>query len=289
MKATTGEIRENLVTEGFLEDVGTKYKQIYLKRREQIKRDRAITVIEGAIGITAFVVIWYTFSHTIMSNVPDPIVTAKAAIPQITDPRFYKSTVYSFYRVIVGYLFACAIGIPLGLIMGWKRTLRDVFGPIVELLRPVPPVAWVPLAVIVFVKLELSILFITFIGAFFPVVLNSWLGAESIDLSLYRAILCLGASPRQVFRHVVFPGALPYIFAGMTLGMGIAWVCVVAAEMVGGQFGLGYLTWESYSLIRYPEIILCMVSLGIMGYACSATIRVLANKYLAWKKVYTAK
>jgi NitT/TauT family transport system permease protein len=71
--------------------------------------------------------------------------------------------------------------------------------------------------------------------------------------------------------------------------MGIAWVCVVAAEMVGGQFGLGYLTWESYSLIRYPEIIICMISLGIMGYACSAAIRVLANKYLAWKKVYTAK
>jgi NitT/TauT family transport system permease protein len=289
MKATSGEVRESHVTEGFLEDVGAKYKQIYLKRREQVKIDRVITVIEGAIGITAFVVMWYTLSHTIMTNVPDPIMAAKAAIPLITDLRFYKGAANSFYQVIVGFLVACAIGIPLGLIMGWRRTLYDVFGPIVEILRPVPPVAWIPLAIIIFIKLEFSTPFIVFIGAFFPVVINSWLGAQSIDLSLYRAILCLGASPRQVFRHVVFPGALPYILAGMQIGMGVAWVCVVAAEMMGGKFGLGYLTWESYNLIRYPEIIICMASLGSMGYACSAAIRALSNKYLAWKKVYTAR
>ena len=119
------------------------------------------------------------------------------------------------------------------------------------------------------------------------VTLNARLGAESIDPSLFRAAYCLGASPRQVFRHVVLPGALPAIFTGLALGIGISWETVVAAEMIAGQYGLGYLTWESYNLIRYPEVILSMVSIGVLGYICSALIRAAANKYLAWRKVYT--
>jgi NitT/TauT family transport system permease protein len=147
-------------------------------------------------------------------------------------------------------------------------------------------VAWVPLSIIVFAQLEYSIVFITFTGAFFVVTLNARLGAESIDQSLFRAAWCLGANRHQVFRHVVLPGALPAIFTGLALGIGISWETVVAAEMIAGQYGLGYLTWESYNLIRYPEVILSMVSIGILGYICSAIIRAAANKYLAWRKVY---
>jgi len=288
MKATKTGIREGVVTEVFSKDVRAKYEEIYARRRQKTNRETAIAVIEGAMGISAFIIAWYTFSHTIMRNVPDPIKVAKAAIPLIGDSWFYTSAIYSTYRVIAGFLLACAIGVPLGLIIGWRRTFRDILSPIVEILRPVPPVAWVPLAIIIFVKLELSMIYITFIGTFFAVTLNSWLGAESIDSSLYRAIQCLGASPLQEFRHVVLPGALPSIFSGMTLGMGVSWVCVVGAEMISGQYGLGYLTWASYNLIRYPEIVVAMISLAIMGSVCSAIIRALANKYLAWKKVYTS-
>lgn len=289
MKANIDEIREGFVNKKLRDNVEAKYKEIYVRRQQQTKKDRIEKVTEGAIGISAFVVIWYIFSHAIVSNVPDPIAAAKAVIPVIIDPWFYKSAIYSTYRVLAGFLIASVFGIPLGLLMGWNRTISDIVSPVFELLRPVPPVAWVPLSIILFVKLELSMVYITFIGTFFVVTLNAKLGAESIDLSLYRAIQCLGASPRQTFQHVVLPGALPYIFAGLTLGMGISWLCVVAAEMIGGQYGLGNLTWQSYNLIRYPEIIVSMASLGIMGYACSAIIRALANKYLVWKKVYTVK
>src|SRR5208283_197023 len=128
--------------------------------------------------------------------------------------------------------------------------------------------------------------FITFTGAFFVVTLNARLGVESIDQSLFKAAWCLGANPRQIFRHIVLPGALPAIFTGLALGIGISWETVVAAEMIAGQYGLGYLTWESYNLIRYPEVILSMTSIGVLGYICSAIIRSAANKYLAWRKVY---
>jgi NitT/TauT family transport system permease protein len=278
---------ENPVTQYFRKEIEAKYHEIYEGRRQLAKKHRTQYLIEGTIGIIAFLVAWYILAHTLMDKMPDPVVTITTVIPRIVEPWYYKSIFFSLYRVLMGFIVASAIAIPMGLLMGWNRIARDVFTPGFELLRPVPPVAWVPLSIIIFAQLEYSIVFITFTGAFFVVTLNARLGAESIDQSLFRAAWCLGASPRQIFRHVVLPGALPAIFTGLALGIGISWETVVAAEMIAGQYGLGYLTWESYNLIRYPEVILSMVSIGILGYICSAIIRYLASRYLSWRKVYT--
>lgn len=263
-----------------------RYNEIYRKRQKAATRQRTEEIILGVIGGIAFLVAWYVLSHSIMDKVPDPLQTVKASAQTIKEPWYYKSIAYSLYRVTLGFVIASAVAIPLGLMMGWNRVCNDIFMPEFELLRPVPPVAWVPLSIIVFADLEYSIVFITFTGAFFVVTLNARLGAESIDSSLFRAAWCLGANRWQIFRHVVLPGSLPSIFTGLTLGIGISWVSVVAAEMIAGQYGLGYLTWESYNLIRYPQVILSMASIGILGYVCSAIIRAVSNKYLAWRKVY---
>jgi NitT/TauT family transport system permease protein len=278
---------EGPVTQYFRKEIEAKYQEIYEGRLQVAKKYRNQAIVEGTIGIVAFLLGWYILSHTIVDKMPDPIVTITTIIPRLIEPWYYKSIFFSLYRVLLGFVVASAIAIPMGLLMGWNRIARDIFTPGFELLRPVPPVAWVPLSIIVFAQLEYSIVFITFTGAFFVVTLNARLGAESIDQSLFRAAWCLGASPKQIFRHIVLPGALPAIFTGLALGIGISWETVVAAEMIAGQYGLGYLTWESYNLIRYPEVILSMVSIGILGYICSAIIRNLANRYLAWRKVYT--
>lgn len=278
---------EGPVIQFFRKEIEAKYQEIYEGRQRLAKKHRKQSMVEGSIGIIAFLVTWYVLSHTIVDKMPDPIVTITTIIPRLIEPWYYKSIFFSLYRVLLGFIVASAIAIPIGLLMGWNRVARDIFTPGFELLRPVPPVAWVPLSIIVFAQLEYSIVFITFTGAFFVVTLNARLGAESIDQSLFRAAWCLGASPKQIFRHIVLPGALPAIFTGLALGIGISWETVVAAEMIAGQYGLGYLTWESYNLIRYPEVILSMVSIGILGYICSAIIRNLANRYLAWRKVYT--
>ncbi len=245
-------------------------------------------MVTGILGGITFLFVWYMLSQTIIDNLPSPWVTLVQSIKTVSDPWYYKSVYYSLYRVLVGFCTASAIAIPLGLMMGWNRIVRDMTMPGFELFRSVPPVAWVPLSIIIFANMEYSIVFITFTGAFFVVTLNAKLGAESIDQSLFRAAWCLGANPRQVFRHILLPGALPSIFMGLALGIGIAWQTVVAAEMIAGQYGLGYLAWESYSLIRFPEVILAMASIGVLGYLCSAILRAIANKYLAWRKVYTA-
>ncbi len=266
--------------------VEAKYAEVYLNRKKHDKKVKKQQVAIGLLGGIIFLIIWYTLSHTVMLKLPDPITTLVVSVSRVGDEWYYKSIFYSLYRVLVGFILASVIAIPLGLMMGWNRVCSDLFMPGFELMRPVPPVAWVPLSIIIFAQLEYSIVFITFTGAFFVVTLNARLGAESIDQSLFRAAWCLGANRRQVFRHVVLPGALPAIFTGLALGIGISWETVVAAEMIAGQYGLGYLTWESYNLIRYPEVILSMVSIGILGYICSAIIRAAANKYLAWRKVY---
>lgn len=279
--------KDGTVTKYMRSAVEAKYEQVYLRRKDQSKRNQQKQLFLGFLGGFCFLVTWYILSHTVMDKVPDPIVTITVSSQRILEAWYYKSILYSLYRVLLGFVIASAFAIPLGLFMGWNRICSDICMPGFELMRPVPPVAWVPLSIIIFAQLEYSIIFITFTGAFFVITLNARLGAESIDRSLFRAAACLGASPRQIFRHVVLPGSLPAIFTGLALGIGISWETVVAAEMIAGQYGLGYLTWESYNLIRYPEVILSMTSIGILGYICSAIIRAAANRYLAWRKVYS--
>ena len=278
--------KEGLIAGQMRRSVEAQYSKIYLEHQQHVSKLKKRSLILGLSGGAVFLLTWYVLTATIMDKTPGPIETVVTCAATVLDAWYYKSIYYSLYRVLLGFLVASAVAIPLGLMMGWNRVFSDFSMPGFEILRPVPPVAWVPLSIIIFAQLEYSILFITFTGAFFIVTLNARLGAESIDPSLFRAAWCLGASPRQVFRQVVLPGALPAIFTGLALGMGISWETVVAAEMIAGQYGLGYLTWESYNLIRYPEVILSMVSIGILGYICSALIRAAANKYLAWRKVY---
>jgi NitT/TauT family transport system permease protein len=130
---------------------------------------------------------------------------------------------------------------------------------------------------------EVSIVFITFLGAFFPILLNTIHGVEAIDPVLLRAARSLGAGERSVLWEVVLPGALPHIFTGLAVGMGVAWVSLIAAEMISGQFGIGYFTWEAYSLISYAEIALGMITIGVLGLACSGAIRLAAKMVMPWR------
>ena len=262
------------------------FEEVEVKKRKTARKENVKTVIRKSLSIFAGAICWYILSHTIMTKVPDPIVTITGTIETIQTEWFYKSIVYSVFRVFTGFCIGTLIGLPVGLLMGWLRTFRDFTFPVFETLRPMPPVSWIPLSILIFVKLEISIIFLPFLGSFFAIALNGKLGVEQIDPSLFRAARCLGAKPLQVFRYVVLPGALPSIFMGLAIGMGMAWITVVAAEMISGEYGIGYMTWQSYNLIRYHECILAMFTIGLLGYGSSSIIRMLGNKFLAWKKVY---
>ena len=185
-------------------------------------------------------------------------------------------------RILLGFAVATVLGVALGILIGRYRTIRQLFMPAMEVFRPIPAIAWVPMSIMLWPSNEVSIVFITFIGAFFPILLNTVHGVEAIDPVLLRAARSLGAKEPRLLAHVVLPGALPHIFTGLAVGMGVAWVSLIAAEMISGQFGIGYFTWEAYSLITYSEIALGMITIGVLGLACSGAIRLFARICMPW-------
>jgi NitT/TauT family transport system permease protein len=240
-----------------------------------------------ALSLTLAVAVWqglvyfgvYRFGY--IPSVPQVVA---AAIEYVPSARFASDVWSSTYRVLVAWSLALVIGVPLGLLIGWRPVVRETVFPAVELLRPVPPIAWIPAAIAFFPYVEASVIFICFIGAFFPIVLNTVTGARQIDETYFRAARCCGASERQIFRHVVLRGAMPYIVIGAAVGIGICWMAVVAAEMIAGEHGLGYMIWEAYSLAQYPLIIVGMVIIGALGAGMSRLIRGLGRRLVPWQK-----
>jgi NitT/TauT family transport system permease protein len=197
--------------------------------------------------------------------------------------EYYTHIGTSVWRVAQAFALATALGVPLGLLLGWSTRFRQYVFPIFEVLRPIPVLAWVPLAIVMFVATESAVIYLAFLASFFATALNAMLGVESIDEAYLRAAECLGANRAQVFRHVIVPGALPFIFTGLQISVGVAWFSLVAAEMVSGQYGLGYVINTSYSMVRYPTIIIGMITLGVVGYVTSAAVRVVGDSLMQWR------
>ncbi|HVY40116.1 MAG TPA: ABC transporter permease, partial [Polyangia bacterium] len=195
---------------------------------------------------------------------------------------YYEHILTSLRRIGLAFALATALGVPTGLLLGWSKTFKEYLLPIFEVLRPIPILAWVPLAIVMFAGSETPVVFLTFLASFFATALNTVLGVRSIDASYVLAARCLGATRWRIFRHVVIPGALPHIFTGLQISVGVAWFSLVAAEMVSGQFGLGYLINTSYTMVQYPTIVIGMLTLGAVGYLTSALVRRVGDRLLAW-------
>ena len=245
-------------------------------------------------GLLAFIVLWYLltefFKLPLFQKLPGPMESIGEWISpnpmygiSIYTPEFYTHIGVSVWRVFQAFVLATVFGVPIGLFMGWKKTFKDYTFPLLEVLRPIPMLAWVPLAILMWPGREASIVFLTFLGSFFATVLNTLLGVESIDEVYFRAASSLGAKPRQVFFKVILPGALPFIFTGLQISMGFAWFSLVAGEMLAGEYGLGYLIWNSFTLVQYPVIVIAMITLGVVGSLSSVIIRMVGNRLMQWK------
>jgi sulfonate transport system permease protein len=242
----------------------------------------------GAASLLAFLVLWHLLTKYRVSfyvrfiNVPSPEQVFERAVRALSSQRFYDHVFLSCRRIFIGFALATVIAVPLGLLMGRFQRLREAVFPLVEVFRPIPAIAWVPMSIMLWPSNEESIVFITFLGAFFPILLNTLHGMKMVDSVFVRAAQCLGATEAAIFREVYFPATLPHVFTGLAVGMGVAWVSLIAAEMISGQFGIGYFTWEAYSLVQYPDIALGMISIGVLGLASSALIRGIGHVAIPW-------
>ena len=197
--------------------------------------------------------------------------------------EYYTHIGMSVWRVTQAFFLATILGVPFGLFLGWSKNFKEYLFPVFEMLRPIPILAWVPIAIVMFVATESAVIFLTFLASFFATALNTMLGVESIDESYTRAAQCLGASKTQVFFQVIVPGSLPFVFTGLQISVGVSWFSLVAAEMVSGQYGLGYVINTSYTMVRYPTIVIGMITLGAVGYVTSALVRIAGNYMMQWR------
>jgi NitT/TauT family transport system permease protein len=243
-------------------------------------------VLTLAIGI----VLWHLATryrldaYIRFENVPSPAQVGAALWRHLGDSRFYVHVGVSLRRILTGYALAALLGIVLGLAMGRSWLARSLINPYIEFLRPIPAVGWIPLAILMWPTEESSIIYITFLGALFPIVLNTVHGVEQTPEVLLRAARSLGAPRLQIFLHVVIPAAMPSIATGLAIGMGVSWFSLLAGEIISGQYGIGYFTWAAYSLIDYPDIVVGMLAIGVLGAFSTWAVRVLLTPLLAWQK-----
>lgn len=195
---------------------------------------------------------------------------------------YYLHILASCRRILFAFTIATAAGVPLGLLLGWSRVFRAYAFPILETLRPIPILAWVPIAILAFPGFEGPVIFLATLASFFVTALNTMLGVQSIDESYFRAAGCLGSTRWQVFRHVVVPGALPFIFTGLQISIGVAWFSLVAAEMVAGDHGLGYMIVDSYMNNVTVPMVIGMLTLGFVGWFTSALVRAVGDRLMRW-------
>lgn len=246
------------------------------------------------LGLVLFLLTWWLTTEVWQlprfEKLPGPVSVVKEWVAEdpaygisIYTPEYYEHIWKSILRVLQAFGLATILGVPLGLFMGWKKTFKDYTFPVMEILRPIPMLAWVPLAILMFPEREMAIIYLTFLGSFFATTLNTLLGVESIDEAYFRAARCLGAKSRHIFFKVVVPGALPFVFTGLQISMGFSWFSLVAGEMLAGEFGLGYLIWNSFILVQYPVIVIAMVTLGVIGWASSALIRFVGTLLMKWQ------
>ena len=253
--------------------------------------EKAEKTIYAACAIATFFLAW-AFITTFTAageTTPGPIEGLKLLFTSFFEPigRFtiYGHLYYSIKRVLIGYTVATVLGIIVGISMGTSRYAEAIIKPIFEMIRPIPPIAWIPLVILWFGVGELPKYAIIFIGSFTNVTLNAYTGAQRVDPQLIGCARMLGTSERDIFLRVVLPSSLPQIFAGMQVALSTAWMAVLAAEMIGAQEGCGWIILRGSDTTNIPLVLVGMVVIGVVGLILATIMRVAERRLCAWNRM----
>ncbi|MBB3747611.1 NitT/TauT family transport system permease protein [Mycolicibacterium sp. BK634] len=213
-----------------------------------------------------------------------PTVTEIVSVftKRVAVPEYWLDLGQSLIRILTGFALAAAVGVVTGILLGRSNAFANVFGPLTELARPIPAIAIVPVAILLFPSDEAGIVFITFLAAFFPIMVSTRHAVRALPTIWEESVRTLGGSRWDVLVRVVLPGILPGVFGGLSVGIGVAWICVISAEMISGRLGVGYRTWQAYTVLAYPEVFVGIITIGILGFATSAAIEILGRRVTRW-------
>jgi nitrate/nitrite transport system permease protein len=245
------------------------------------------TFLLPLVGFGALLALWAFSSATWSKNLPSPWKTWEASKDYVLDPFAKRGELdqgilrfawYSLVLVAKGYAVALLIGTPLGFVLGRSKLFAQSFDPVIQVLRPVSPLAWLPLGLVLFQKSHPAALFTIAVCAIWPTVLNTALGVRSIPKDYLNVAKVLQLSQWKTFTKVLLPATLPYMFTGFRLSLGIAWLVIVAVEMLTGTPGVGGFLWQEYNSLIYEHIILCILTIGFVGIALDRLMKLVEDR-----------
>lgn len=201
---------------------------------------------------------------------------------RLNSHEYWIDLAQSLLRILTGFGLAAVVGVAAGVLLSRSRLSADVLGPLTELARPVPAIAMVPVAILLFPTDEAGIVFITFLAAFFPIMVSTRHAVRALPTLWEDSVRTLGGGRWAVLSQVVLPGILPGVFGGLSVGMGVAWICVVSAEMISGRLGIGYRTWQAYTVLAYPQVFVGIITIGVLGFTTSAAVELIGRRVTRW-------
>lgn len=234
------------------------------------------------VAVAGIVAVWQTVVLLTQPSpmlLPPPSLVFETLVHLTSSGELFVHSSYSLGRVFAAWILAVVIAIPLGLAQGYSPTAERFLDPVVEIFRPISPLAWIPLAILWFGIGESGKVFVIFIATFFPILLNTVSGVKSVDPILIRAGQVLGCRSKfQLFRHVILPAAMPTIMVGLRISFGTGWAAIIAAELVAADRGLGFLIADGMEILRSDRVLAGMVIIGVLGVLIDAAFRVLGRK-----------
>ena len=232
---------------------------------------------QGLAGIVGFFAVWALARRIGWLVLPGPGEVAAGLPRLVSEPTYWLSWAGSAQRVFAGFAIAAIHAVALGLAMGISAKLRLTTFPVLELLRPIPPLAWLPLSLAAFRDGEPSAIFVIFITAIWPVIINTAVGIRNIPQDYRNVAAVLRLNHLEFFWKIMVPSAAPYIFTGLRIGIGLSWLAIVAAEMLIGGVGIGFFIWDAWNSSHISEIILALVYVGVIGFVLDRIVAALAN------------
>ncbi|MBI1962868.1 MAG: nitrate ABC transporter permease [Candidatus Rokubacteria bacterium] len=232
-------------------------------------------IVLPLLGVIAVLSLWTVLSQTVATDLPSPARTWRESRRYVLEPFFKDGEMnqgigrlafYSLVRVGKGFALALLLGTPVGFLLGLSRAFHQSFDPIVQFLRPISPLAWLPLGLVIFQKSEPAAIFTIALCAMWPTVINTAVGVRSISQDYLNVGRVLRLSRWKMLTKIVVPASLPYVFTGYRLSLGLAWLVIVAAEMLTGTPGVGGFLWQEYNSLVYSHIILSVVTIGVIGF-----------------------
>jgi NitT/TauT family transport system permease protein len=257
---------------------------VALRPPNSVWRSRLLRLasVAAAIGLWQLVTAGHVRFWLRFDTLPTVTQIVGALARALGTDAYWLDLGQSLIRILTGFGLAAVVGVAAGIMLGRSRLLADLLGPLTELARPVPAIAVVPVAILLFPTDEAGIVFITFLAAYFPIMVSTRHAVRALPTLWEDSVRTLGGGRFDVLTQVVVPGILPGVFGGLSVGMGVAWICVISAEMISGRLGVGYRTWQAYTVLAYPQVFVGIITIGVLGFATSAAVELVGRRVTRW-------